>query len=127
NPLGITDRLKNDLFKNPALVPTMSWLGGEAPEKRDLLSVKSTDEGNEVEWEDADDESAYYLIYSYEDDRDVDLDEPKHMIYKVRNDGDDRQSFVDDAVEGTYYSYVVTSVDRLHHESDPSDFITPGD
>lgn len=127
NPLGITDRLKNDLFKNPALVPTMSWLGGEAPEKPDLLSVKSTDEGNEVEWEDADDESAYYVIYRFEDDSDVDLDDPNHMIETVRNDGDDRQSFVDDAVEGTDYSYGVTSVDRLHHESDPSDFITPGD
>jgi len=120
NPLDFRERLKNELFKNPALIPKMSWLGGEAPETPELLSVESTDQGNEIKWSHADDDSAYFVIYRFADDSEVDLNNPNHIVDTVRNDGNYKHSFVDQDADGTDYSYAVTAVDRLHHESDPS-------
>lgn len=127
NPLGFTDRLKNDLFKNTALVPTMPWLGGHAPQKPELLSVQSTDDGNKVEWKDSQQsDSTYYVIYRFKDNDDQDLKDPNHIVDAVRKDGDGQQTFVDQSAEGGKdYSYAVTAVDRLHHESDPSQFVKP--
>lgn len=125
NPLDFADRLKNDLFKNSALVPDMPWLGGEAPAEPEQVSVEPADDGNEIEWEDSGDDAAYYAIYRFADDDGEALDDPDQIVDTVRRDGDGTQSFVDHDADGTDYSYAVTAVDRLHHESDPSAFVNP--
>lgn len=122
NPLGFTDRLKSDLSKHPALVPTMPWLGGHAPEKPELVSVKATEDGNQIVWKDhKKSDSTYYVIYRFTGDEKRDFDDPANIVDTVRKDGDGLQTFVDQTAEkGKTYSYAVTAVDRLHHESKPS-------
>ena len=67
----------------------------------------------------ADKEPVYgYVIYRFDGAERVNLDDPKHILHIQYND---TPFYRDETVQnGKTYLYVVTSLDRLKNESEPS-------
>ncbi|MFC4778711.1 family 10 glycosylhydrolase [Paenibacillus sp. GCM10023252] len=128
NPLGFTDRLSNDLYRYPALVPAMPWLDSTAPTAPAAESaVGRGADGVQLKWKEASgSDTSYYVVYRYEGTSAGDLDDPSHMVGKVRRAaGSAEQTYTDvSAVDGMTYTYVITAVDRLHNESAASSGLT---
>ena len=61
---------------------------------------------------------SYYLVYRFEDDKNINLDDPSKIIAKVVNKSTSYFDF-NELGKGKAYYYVVTSLDRLHNESKP--------
>lgn len=119
NPLGIKDRLANDLYRYPALVPAMPWLDNEAPKKPKLRDAKRVADGVEITIEDhnLNKDTAYYVIYRFDGNKRGSIDDAANILATVRKI-DKKQTYLDDTAEpGKTYTYVVTAVDRLHNES----------
>ena len=120
NPLGFTDRLRDDLYRYPALVPTMPWLDNKAPSAPVGLTAHNGQEGVKLNWRSKDDET-YYAIYRFTDKEARDIQNPANIVKLIRKQKGSVQSYVDTTVlEKGKYRYVVTAVDRLHNESTAS-------
>jgi uncharacterized lipoprotein YddW (UPF0748 family) len=133
NPLGFRDRLIDDLYRHPALVPVMPSLGGRAPRRPEHGQARRTATGVLLTWAETP-RATYYAVYRFEgrvDGRQSaigagDLD-ATHLLATVRPPRDEGMSYLDgSAKEGTAYTYYVTALDRLHHESRPSRGIDAG-
>jgi uncharacterized lipoprotein YddW (UPF0748 family) len=110
NSLGFSDRLRTDLYRTPALIPTRATLPGHAPPSPVLVRA----DGPSLRW------IGFPTTTSYGVYRDGQL------ITTVRAGGA-LTDFTDrTAVAGTHYTYSVTSLDRGHHESRPSTLLTLG-
>lgn len=135
NYLGMQDKLAQELYRYPALPPTMPWLDAEAPEAPALLSANTAKAGQVMlRFDDApESDAAYYAIYRQDGDSAPDMSDPSKLIGKVRKQaGAAEQVYVDTAIQdGSTYTYVVTAVDRLHNESAASNALVssyePGD
>lgn len=123
NPLGIADSLKETYYRYPALPPPMLWLDSIPPNPvRNLLAAQGVS-GVVLKWETPlpakDKESVYgYVIYRFEGTEKVNLTDPKHILHIQYDDA----TFYNDntAQKGKTYLYVVTAIDRLKNESEPS-------
>lgn len=124
NALGFTDRLKNDLYRYPALIPAMPWIDSTAPSSPQSLKAEFIQEGVKLSWSSAGDE-AYYAVYRFEGEETGNIQDPSHLLGTFRKTADKVQSMVDHNVsEDQKYTYVVTAVDRLHNESDSNSSVT---
>lgn len=120
NPLQFSDRLRNDLYRYKALVPTMPWLDNQAPSAPVGVTAHHGPEGVSLKWRSKDDE-AYYVVYRFTDKEDRDIQNPANIVQLIRKQQGSSQSFVDTTpLEKGKYRYVVTAVDRLHNESNTS-------
>jgi uncharacterized lipoprotein YddW (UPF0748 family) len=123
NPLGFTDSLKQTYYKNPALPPVMLWLDSIPPNApRNVMAIHSL-KGVDLKWETPlpakDKEPVYgYVIYRFNGDEKVNLGDPKYILHIQYHD----TPFYKDetAQKGKTYLYVVTAIDRLKNESEPS-------
>jgi uncharacterized lipoprotein YddW (UPF0748 family) len=116
NPHNIRDRLSNDIYKQPALIPTMSWLAGKAPQSVTHLSTQQAGSTIVLHWQDtANNNAAYYAVYRVESTQQCQT----MLLDTTRKVGNSSaQEFRDTtAVKGKTYTYYVTALDRLHHES----------
>jgi len=133
NPLGFRDRLEQELYRHPALVPVMPWLGGSAPHPVALTRAQRYPQGVELEWQAIphDNNATYYAIYRFDSKvRSHDtctFNDPRQLIATVRRVvGSKPQTYLDaSAGQGQGYAYYVTALDRLHHESWPSNRRSP--
>lgn len=126
NKLGINEKLK-EVYPHRALVPTMPWLDPAAPPAPRLTDVSgSQGAGIRLEWEDGSpDDQAYYVIYRFEADEAIDVENPQHIIAIVQRQPHRMQQWLDRNVDKrTRYTYHLTAVDRLHNESAPSSGVT---
>ncbi|WP_274364984.1 family 10 glycosylhydrolase [Paenibacillus thermotolerans] len=126
NPLGFTDRLKNDLYKYKALIPSMPWIDAEAPGAPAIVSAIRKPAGVELTWygSGATDES-YYVVYRFDGETAGSVQEAARIVDTVRKREGAVQTYIDrTAADGLTYTYVVTAVDRIHNESEPSGGIT---
>ncbi|MDR6555267.1 family 10 glycosylhydrolase [Paenibacillus qinlingensis] len=122
NPLGVKDTLQNSLFQYPALLPQLSWLDSVAPNALQTVATQSVSNGVQVSWNDAQTDTAYYVIYRAEGENAPDTNDPAYIFKQVRKQSGDAQSFVDTtAAASVTYTYIVTAVDRLHNESPASE------
>ncbi|MBA4541542.1 family 10 glycosylhydrolase [Thermoactinomyces daqus] len=122
NYLGFRDRLKNDLFKYPALIPTMPWLDDNPPKKPKLLKAENKS-GSAVHlvWKDqSKGDSTAFAIYRFSSAKEISLNRPQNLIATVRKNGNGLQTFDDRTAENKPAIYVITALDRLHNESKPS-------
>lgn len=123
NPLGFTDSLSETYYRYPALPPPMLWLDSIPPNPP--LNFMATPVENSVvlRWtrpqEAKDKEPVYgYVIYRFDGDERVNLEDPKHILHIQYSN---ETVYSDDAVKkDKTYLYVVTALDRLKNESDPS-------
>jgi uncharacterized lipoprotein YddW (UPF0748 family) len=127
NPLHTTDSLRLDLYRAPALVPTMPWLDSLAPRPARELVLNRTRSVATLTWaadpvpaEDGD-LAAYYVLYRFERGQVMSPADPRHILAVVRPTGMAQPATFADttARPGVAYSYFLTAVDRLHNESVP--------
>ncbi len=117
NRLGSRDRLIQDEYAQPSLIPVMSWLGGEAPPNPQKIAPKRTKHGISLKIHDKGENATYYAVYRFEGSKAGSVDDEASLIGTVRKTGS-KTTFIDEGAEsGQTYTYVVTALDRLHHES----------
>lgn len=117
NVLGITDRLSNDLFSAPALVPEMPWLDNQAPNAPVKVKANSTKKAVRLEWNSGGGDEGYYVIYRFNGDSAGNLDHAENIRMIVQRSDQKKQSFEDAGISPGTYTYVITAADRLHNES----------
>ncbi|MXV49536.1 family 10 glycosylhydrolase [Pedobacter sp. HMF7647] len=128
NLAGFRDSLQYDLYKYPALQPSMLWLDNVPPRPPIELSAKATT-GKQIvlNWHEPlraeDGEAAYgYVIYRFNEGEDVDIQNSRNII-KISFDSK-ITTFTDESVRpGVRYTYAVTAIDRLKNESLPSNLV----
>lgn len=120
NPLGVMTLLKEDLYRLPALIPTMPWKDSKPPAPPAQLTVQQTNRNTaELAWNNATstttsefDRVRYFVVYRSENDKLY-----FRTIVPVVSTAN-RLTFVDENLQmGVKYAYLVTAVDRLHNES----------
>ncbi len=123
NPLGFTDSLKQTYYLHPALPPVMLWLDSIPPNPPVNFTATVINNKVELKWTTPplakDKEPVYgYVIYRFDGDETVNLDDPKYILHIQYNES---TYYRDETVrKGKTYLYVVTALDRLKNESDPS-------
>jgi fibronectin type 3 domain-containing protein len=114
--------LRTDLFRRPAIVPTMPWKDNVAPLAPQKVFVTRNPIGNPIlTWQPGEpaidgNENTYFAVYRFERAEKPDFQRVDKMIYIGR-----QNSFTDSTAEKARgYVYHVTSFDRLHNESETS-------
>jgi uncharacterized lipoprotein YddW (UPF0748 family) len=132
NPLHTTDSLQLDLFRYPALVPTMPWKDAIPPLPVANLTLRRLSHYVTLNWQSgppaADGDAAtYYVLYRFEPTEASSPNDPRRILALPRPAPGFPATYVDTtAVPGQAYAYYVTAVDRLHNESRPMRVITTG-
>lgn len=118
NPFSVRDRLRDEFFHSRALIPSMAWKDSIPPKAPETI-MGWEEEGQVVlSWqkpEAAQDGELpyYYVVYRVEGKEKIDLGNPRNIIATIREN-----HLLDTSVSsGTNYTYLVTSMDRLHNES----------
>ncbi|WP_400194017.1 glycoside hydrolase family 10 protein [Hymenobacter sp. B81] len=127
NPLRTTDSLRRNLYRYPALLPTMPWKDAvppRAPEKLVLNRAGGTVVA--LAWQPgpaaADGDSAHaYVIYRFGRGEQPTPDNPARILaIQPRLTRAGAAAYVDTTARwGQEYAYYVTALDRLHNESRP--------
>ncbi|MEE6132113.1 MULTISPECIES: glycoside hydrolase family 10 protein [Priestia] len=121
NPLGVADRLSNELYKQPAIVPSMPWIDDTPPESPKAINVKQKQEGIEFKVKESKhDDASYYAIYRFDGKKAGDINDSNNLLDTVRLEHSDQTYLDKTAVKGQEYTYVITALDRTHNESSPS-------
>ncbi|MGY3054565.1 uncharacterized lipoprotein YddW (UPF0748 family) [Pedobacter sp. UYEF25] len=119
----VSDSLRNDLYKYPALPPQMPWLDSIPPNKPRELAIEASKLGVSLKWKmperASDGETASgFVVYRFDEGEDISILNPKNM---VKISFEDFTFFLDTNVQAKHrYSYLVTALDRLKNESEPS-------
>lgn len=123
NAYGFTDSLKNHFYKYAALPPVMLWLDSVAPNPPKNPVVKFNGNSVRLAWVTPDTakdgDTAYgYVVYRFEGTEKVNLNDPKYILHIQYNTD---QIYEDKTAQrGKTYLYVITSLDRMKNESDPT-------
>lgn len=128
NPLGFGDSLKNDLYRYPAIPPTMPWLDSIPPSPPELTGTITVPGGLLLQWKNRDTTAARAVIYRFAGDTPGNFDDPANILAIVNlshpADTGYIQVYPDQQYRaGNHYVYAVTSLDRLHNESAPGNFL----
>lgn len=120
---ALNDSLKNNLYKYPALPPQMPWLDDVVPNVPQSFSAEVMKDGVHLKWDQPlkakDGETASgYVIYRFNEGEKPGILDAKYIL---KISFEDFTSFIDTSVEkGKRYNYLLTALDRLKNESDPS-------
>lgn len=121
NKQQVVNTIRKDLWATKALVPIMSWKGGQAPESPTDGKIESLSHGNKLSWIDRDENTTYYAIYRTNKGNSIDINSDKsamQLIATVRKSNKNVQEFIDKETNNINEAiYAVTALDRLHHES----------
>jgi uncharacterized lipoprotein YddW (UPF0748 family) len=128
NPKGVTDSLRNDLYRYIAINPIMDWKDIIPPNPIQNLRFEKLANGQAgLKWDlpqtASDGDSAYrYVVYRFDNSNisSNDLDSSQNII----NVEGSRQSIPDVPPSGVGHSYfVVTALDRNYNESSMSEIL----
>ncbi|WP_035560541.1 glycoside hydrolase family 10 protein [Hymenobacter sp. IS2118] len=132
NPLHTTDTLRQNLYRHPALVPTMPWLDALPPQPVANLLLRRAGTAVTLSWQPGPvatdgDAATYYVLYRFGANERSTPNDPRRILALPRPAPGFPATYVDTtAVPGQAYAYYVTAVDRLHNESRPMRVITNG-
>lgn len=124
NKLGFRDSLRTNFFKHPALLPRMPWRDDLAPDPATALTgVQHGQDSVSLHWTPPTevlnefDKVKQFVIYRSASPL-IDYNNPANIVAMLQAPATD---FIDRNLPGvgTYY-YAVTSLDRFHNESLPS-------
>jgi len=117
NVLGIQNRLKNGVYQYPALIPAMPHKDNKSPAKPSV-SLERKGEGVLLSWNKVS-SASYYAIYRFKKDETQDIEDVTKLLGTVHKS--QGTSYLDAmANNNEQYVYVVTALDRLHNESQPT-------
>lgn len=120
---ALGDSLRNDLYKYPSLPPQMPWLDNVVPNKPENLFAEVHPDGVHLKWEKplkaSDGETASgYVVYRFNEGEKIEVIDAKNIL---KISFEEFTHFIDTNVEkGKRYNYLVTALDRLKNESEPS-------
>ncbi|MEE1946707.1 family 10 glycosylhydrolase [Pedobacter sp. KR3-3] len=120
---AVADSLRNDLYKYPALPPQMPWLDDVMPNQPQSLTAEAEADGVNLKWakplKAKDGETASgYVVYRFEEGEKISILDAKNIVHISF---EDFTFYLDTNVEkGKRYNYLVTALDRLKNESEPS-------
>lgn len=116
NPLNVKDRLIEESYRKPALIPEMPWLHQKAPKKPIIQSVKKTADGAALQIKnDPHSIVSYYAVYRLTHKGTYEL------LQTVRKEKGAITTIKDlPSNQKTIDTYKITALNRLHHESKPS-------
>ncbi len=121
NPNGVIDSLKNDIFKYPALIPSMDYLDTIPPGKPENLILIKNKRKKYLTWSQpyskektAIDTAAYYVVYKFKGEQIGSLENPENIFKIIRNNT--IQLPKGRLLFRKKYTFAVTAVDRLHNE-----------
>lgn len=117
------DSLRLGVYQYPALPPQMPWLDEVVPNEPRNLRAEAVAVGVQLKWEAPtraeDGETASgYVVYRFEEGEKIGVTDPKNIL---KISFEDYTFFLDTTAEkGKRYTYLVTALDRLKNESDPT-------
>ncbi len=124
NPLGVQDSLIKSLFKTPSLVPPSVALSKIPPATPQICRVQGSASSVKLAWNICDVIAAeqmpyYFAIYRFQGETVGDFRNPRNLLATTAFNADaEKWTFEDQtAVEGEYYTYVVTAFNRPNVES----------
>ncbi|UOQ99408.1 family 10 glycosylhydrolase [Hymenobacter sp. 5317J-9] len=132
NPLHTTDSLTQDLFRYPALVPSMPWKDDLPPLPVANLTLRRLGPQVTLSWQSGPpapdgDAATYYVLYRFGANERSTPNDPSRILALPRPAPGYPATYVDTtAVPGQAYAYYVTAVDRLHNESRPMRVVSTG-
>ncbi len=118
---ALADSLRETYFGNIAIPPATPWLDNTPPAAPAVTLISSA-QGNFIRWEQNStvNEPLRYLVYRFEQHEKTDLTNSSKILALTRS-----KSFTDKDYDPTKsYRYVVTALDRLWNESEPSNIAT---
>lgn len=120
---GFQDSLRNNLYKYPALIPTMPWKDSVPPNPPQNFSGLGDSMSLTLNWERptpaSDNDSAkYFVLYRFNHPDSINLNDPRKILFISAKD---TTSYVDhfSGVGTPQYIYALSSFDKLHNESSP--------
>ncbi len=129
NPLGLRDSVRTNFYARPALRPLMAWKTNFAPPTPTELTATPAGIAMELRWKvfmgsyapGIQPPVSQFVIYRFEGNAVGDRSTAQ-FIRAITPDAS--LSFTDTGlVQGQIYTYVVTTLDRLHNESNPSNSV----
>jgi uncharacterized lipoprotein YddW (UPF0748 family) len=126
NALGVQDSLITSLYKIPALVPAIPSMSKATPATATICRVKGSPSSVQITWNlcqllSGDEAPFYYALYRFDGEGVGRFDNPRNLL-GVTPFYADKTIFEDfTAVEGEFYTYVVTAFNRANVEGNPSD------
>ena len=124
NPLGVSDSLRENLYRTPALLPTMAWKDNTPPPPPSQLTAQLTDKSSvELTWNFTEGVSEFDRVRAFVVYRSEKNSRYFRAIVPVLS-ANSRASFSDQNIQaGVQYTYSVTALDRLHNESKGTDWV----
>lgn len=124
NVKNFADSLRLNLYRFPALPPVMPWKDSIPPLPPLNLTATGNSSGIVLNWQRPDpasdgDRPAYFIIYKAIDTDSININDPRNILRVLSNDTT-RFNDVFTVQPNRKYTYIVTSVDRLHNESAPT-------
>lgn len=120
NKLGLSDSLRNDFYKYPALVPINKNIKGEASAQPQKLKLTKKHGNTQLSWTKVEAEKgkaiAHYVVYAFEGKTIGNMNDVKNIVAITPNDSFDLTDFMKD--KNGLYTFTVTSVNKYKHESE---------
>jgi uncharacterized lipoprotein YddW (UPF0748 family) len=124
NPLGVQDSLITDLFKTQALVPPVVALSKIPPATPQICRIEGSPSSVRLAWNICDVIAAeqmpyYFAIYRFQGEAVGDFRNPRNLLATTAFNADAEKWTYEDqtAIEGEYYTYVVTAFNRPNVQS----------
>jgi uncharacterized lipoprotein YddW (UPF0748 family) len=118
NPYQLVEKLRDEHYRYPSLIPAMRWKDSIPPLEPQKLELAVQEGKVHLSWEApkpaSDGEgAAYYVVYRFKGKSQADLSQAENILAVSQKPG-----WIDtEPMENDDYLYLVTSVDRLHNES----------
>jgi uncharacterized lipoprotein YddW (UPF0748 family) len=128
DPLNYRTDLQQNIYNRPALLPSMPWKDSlPVPAPSALTAVPAAPNAVQLAWarpaasNDEMEKARRFAIYRSEQ-RDMDIEASDNLLALTTAD---ETSFTDQTVaDGKFYYYSVTALNRLHHESAPTNTVS---
>jgi uncharacterized lipoprotein YddW (UPF0748 family) len=126
NHFGFRDSLRDDLYRTPAIIPSMSWLDSIPPNPPVDLIALDVNTGTLLQWDKTSmasdgDSARNYVIYRVQEGDSLDLADPKNILDIISSEN---LEYLDaEGSEYLSYAYTITSLDRLDNESVASNYV----
>ncbi|MBK7689951.1 MAG: family 10 glycosylhydrolase [Bacteroidetes bacterium] len=117
NRYGLNQKMREEWYSSPALLPVMNWLPHQKLPTPVLSAQGSGGSGIKLQWKlnERPTQDLQFALYRYETGRKKET----QTILAITRD----TQFVDAGVNGKRYTYFVTALDRLHNESEYSNAV----
>jgi|GEM_PF-2965916 len=123
NPLGVSDSLRNQYYRFPALLPIMARKGDPQIAAPVWLKVRGRAGRTRLRWKISDESTRYFAVYRFPADQEATLEDSRFLLTivsalcngeRLRKRAHYRDRTSQPSVR---YQYVVTALNRTHHES----------